>query len=351
MNLVAHRLRNQQLTGPGLKRPRDVVAWMGAMQAQDYAGARWAIGLRVRDVDDRLVEKAFDAGEILRTHMLRPTWHFVAPADIRWMQALTGPRVHVANGFPYRLLEIDAATIAKSRRVLERSLAGGKALTRIELRDAFRAAGLHADGQRLAYIVMHAELEALICSGPRRGKQFTYMLLDERVAPARPKAPDEALAALTERYFTSHGPATVRDFVWWSGLTTRQAREGIALAGTRLVTRAADGLTYWMAPPARNVRPAAGAYLLPNYDEFGIAYKDRGLILDERDARDRRNPAIAGALYPHLLIVNGRLRGTWRRGARGSTVELRVLRRLTTSEAPLVARAIESYTNFLQISG
>jgi Winged helix DNA-binding domain len=351
VNLVAHRLWNQLLTGPGRKRPQEVVAWMGAMQAQDYAGARWAIGLRLRGITDEQVERAFDGGAILRTHMLRPTWHFVTPADIRWIQALAGPRVHVANAFAYRTLQIDSKAIATSRRVLERSLAGGNALTRLEIRDAFRAAGLQAEGQRLAYLVMHAELEAVICSGPRRGKQFTYMLLDERVPRAAALSTEEALAGLTRRYFTSHGPATLRDYVWWSGLTARQAREGIALTGDALVEHQADGLTYWLAPPKREApRRAPAAFLLPNYDEFGIAYKDRGLIIDERDPRDRRNPAMTGAEFAHLLIVNGRLRGSWRRGGVDPAVELRLYRPLARSESPLVRRAIESYTKFLRLS-
>jgi hypothetical protein len=185
---IAHqRLINQHIAAAPFEKPSDVVNWLVAVQAQDYFGAKWALGLRLQDAHDAEIDRAFNAGSILRTHVMRPTWHFVMPTDIRWLLALTAPRVHAVNAHRYRELELDDATLKRSRKVLTKALQGEKQLTRDELRDALQAAKIAADGQRLAYIVMAAELDGLICSGARRGKQFTYALLDERVPPARPE--------------------------------------------------------------------------------------------------------------------------------------------------------------------
>ncbi|MCA1559991.1 MAG: winged helix DNA-binding domain-containing protein [Acidobacteria bacterium] len=276
LNISRRRLRNQKLTGSRFRKPEDVVAWLGAMQAQDYAAAKWAIGLRANAVTEADVERAFNAGTILRTHVLRPTWHFVTPADIRWMLALTAPRVHAVNGYYYRKFELDAGTFARSRAALERALQGGKQLTRPELAFILQRAGIPADGLRLGYLMMHAELDAVICSGRRRGNQSTYALLEERVPFATTLQRDEALAELTRRYFSSHGPATVRDYVWWSGLTAREAKAGLEMVRPVVAQRTIGQRTFWFAgsrpPPPR----ASTTYLLPNYDELLIAYRDRG---------------------------------------------------------------------------
>ncbi len=190
---------------------------MGAMQAQDYPGAKWGIGLRGARLTDAAVEEAFGQGRILRTHLQRPTWHFVAPADIRWMLALTASRVHTANGPCYRRYGLDSTLLARSRQVLERTLAGDRHMTRAELATALRQDGIAAAGMRLAYLMMHAELEGVVCSGARRGKQMTYALLAERAPLATVMPRDQALSALAARYVASHGPATVRDFCWWAG--------------------------------------------------------------------------------------------------------------------------------------
>jgi hypothetical protein len=195
-DLLRHRFANQQLTQATLQQPGEVVAWLGAVQAQDYAGARWALGQRLRDVTDEAIETAFADGSILRTHLLRPTWHFVAPADIRWLLALTAPRVVAALAYNDRALGLDAAVFARSNDVIARALEGGRQLTRPELERALGRAGIATNGQVLAHLLMHAELDGVVCSGPRRGKQFTYVLLEERVPPARCLARDESLAEL-----------------------------------------------------------------------------------------------------------------------------------------------------------
>src|SRR5713226_2242979 len=223
---IAHRrLHNQLITRPMFEKPDDVVKWLGAVQAQDYAGAKWALGLRMQGVTDDVIEQAFADGAIIRTHVMRPTWHFVAPADIRWMLALTAPRI---NAYYNRKLELDDAVFRHSNAVLAKALQGGKQLTRSELASVLQLAGIAADNLlRSTYIIMRAELDGIVCSGARRGKQFTYALLDERVPQTRNLDRDEALAEFARRYFTSHGPATLQDFVWWSGLAAADAKAGL----------------------------------------------------------------------------------------------------------------------------
>ncbi|MBK8031171.1 MAG: winged helix DNA-binding domain-containing protein [Chloroflexi bacterium] len=208
--IALQRLYNQRLVGTPFDKPEAVVAWMGAVQSQEYALAKWALGQRTAAMSDDLVDQAFAAGKILRTHVMRPTWHFVTPFDIRWMLQLTAPRVHALNAYMYRKLELDEALLQRANGVLAEALEGGQQLTREELATALEAANIAAKGMRLGYIMHYAELEAVVCSGPRRGKQFTYMLLDERAPHARTLAPDEALAELVTRFFhrawTRHDP-------------------------------------------------------------------------------------------------------------------------------------------------
>ena len=347
--IVARRLHNQKLAVSELARPADVIAWLGAAQAQDYAAAKWAIGLRARAVTNADVEQAFTDGRILRTHVLRPTWHFVTPGDIRWMLALTGPRVHAGNAFYYRKLGLDRALFARSRRALERALQGGRQLTRAELAAALHRTGIVAKGLRLGYLMMSAELDAMICSGARRDKQFTYALLDERVPPAPKRSRDEALAELTRRYFTSRGPATVRDFAWWSGLTTRDITAGIEMAGSALVQDVIEGRTYWRAGSTQARRRATPTvYLLPNYDEFGIAYKDRDVVPALPAPRSIRDESE----YMHLLVIDGHLVGRWRRTLKTSTVivEAHPFRALTRSETRALEAAVTRHGKFMNLA-
>ena len=299
--MLVTRLRNQRLIDTPLRRPHDVVSWLGAVQAQDFAGAVWGLALRMRDATASTIERAFAEGRLLRTHVLRPTWHFVTPEDIRWMQALTGPRVLALNAHYAKKLEIDGRLSARATGLMERALGGGRHLTRDELAAALGAGRIAAAGQRLAYLVMAAELAAVICSGPRRGKQFTYALVAERAPQARVLPRDEALAELARRYFQSHGPATVHDFAWWSGLTVKDARAGAAAVPAELVLR---------EPPALDLAPDAH-YLLPNYDEYLIAYRDRGAVIDR--TRSRNLGIFTSLEFPHHIVLGGRVAGSWRR--------------------------------------
>jgi hypothetical protein len=347
---IAHqRLRNQRISAAPLETPGEVVAWLAAAQAQDYAGAKWALGLRMPAASDDDIDRAFAEGTILRTHLLRPTWHFVTPADIRWMLALTAPRVHTANAFMYRKLELDSAIFKQSNAALAKALQGGKQFTRDELRNVLQKAGIQVDnGLRLVYLMMHAELEGVICSGPRRGKQFTYALLDERAPHARVLGREQALAELAGRYFVSRGPATVQDFAKWSGLTIADARDGLEAVKTQLQEQMIEGRAYWVSPstpPAKD--PPTVAYLLSIYDEYISSYKDRSAF-GTAQVGDRL-VALGNALS-YIIVLDGQIVGTWKRtlGRDAVVVETNLFRQLTESENEAVALAAQRYADFLE---
>jgi hypothetical protein len=356
-NVIELRLRNQKLSRTALRRPEDVVAWLGAVQSQDYFGAKWGVAQRASGVVEADIDRAFDEGRLLRTHILRPTWHFVPAADLRWMLSLSAPRVHAVSATYYRRLALEPRTLSRVHTTFERALRGGRQLTRQELRTALGRAGIDAATQRLAYIVMHAELEQVITSGPRRGKQFTYMLVDDR-APRGPRL--DANAALTElarRYFTSHGPATVRDFSWWSGLTMRQTRTALEALGTSVEKETIGDLTYWLVPSrSTGRRVQSSIYLLPNYDEYLIAYRDRGNV---QPLMTTANANRTIDIYAHILVADGGFGGTWRCGrlraigtaakrADGEeSVSVVPLHPLTRRHSRDLAKAVERFAAFL----
>ncbi|HYN10950.1 MAG TPA: winged helix DNA-binding domain-containing protein [Vicinamibacterales bacterium] len=345
-HIAASRLRNQKLLRTDTRAPEAVVSWLGAVQAQDYPGARWALGRRATGSTDAGIARACDEGRILRIHILRPTWHFVSPADIRWMLSISGPRVNAINAHYYKKTGLDAPVFARSRRIIEKALGAGTHLTRLELAAALERSGIQAEGQRLAYLMMRGELDGVICSGACRGKQFTYALLDQRAPLTRTPSMkrDEALAALATRYFTSHGPATLPDYVWWSGLMVKDARGGIDAAGGALRQETIDGRVHWLADsgPART-KPSSSLHLLPNYDEYLIAYKDRQSI------RDRRAAPANPLEFPYYLVIDGKLRGTWKRSARAGRVviELRLYRPLAPGERRALDAEAARYAKFV----
>jgi len=334
------RLRNQRITRPGPRSLEKLVAWLGAVQAQEYGPARWGLGLRSpASITDAAVERAVNRGRILRTHILRPTWHFVTPRDIRWMLELTGPRVHSRMATYDRQMGLDGRVMTRAAAVIERALGGHGCLSRRELGTCLQQAGLPAGTRELAHIAMYAELEGLICSGPRRGKQSTYALLADRAPHARRLQRDEALAELAKRYFQSHGPATVRDFVWWSGLTTPDARRGLEMNRARKIS--VDGLTYWtVGREAAASRRKAGVHLLPIYDEYLVAYRDHQVV--------PRAVYTFGSFH-NALMSGGQVAGTWRTiaGPHGAVVDVRALRRLTPTERRGLARDVTRYQRFL----
>ena len=319
LDIARQRLHNQFLSQQIFEKPEEVVQWLGAVQSQDYGAAKWALGLRLQNATDDVIEQAFADGTILRTHVMRPTWHFVTPADIHWMLALTAPRVLATMAYYDRVLELDSATFMKSNAVLARALQGGKQLTRAELASEFQQVGIACDNlQRLGHIIMHAELDGIICSGARRGKQFTYALLDERAPQTRTLDHDEALAEFTRRYFTGHGPATLQDFVWWSGLTMADAKTGLEMVSSQLVHDVVENQTYWFSPsmsPTYDLPQTL--YLLPNFDEYTVGYSDRSAVIDESDLTKFER---WGNVLNNTIVLDGRVIGTWKRVLKKNSV-------------------------------
>jgi hypothetical protein len=324
-----------------------VVAWMGAVQAQDYPAAKWALGLRAPALTDRDVEDAFSRGRILRTHVLRPTWHFVTPADIRWMLALTGPRIRAMSAPNRRKLGVDDGLVARSRRVMERALRG-RQLTRAQIGTALRRAGITVDPMALAHVMMDAELHGVVCSGARAGRHFTYALLEERAPRATPLTREQSLAELARRYFTSHGPATIRDYAWWSGLTAGDARRGIEILGSGLHPKLLGGDTYWSARERAAVPVARGAHLLPVYDEYLVAYRDRETVVGP--VRVPSAGPRGSDVFANAVIVDGRLAGSWTkpRGREGIRVDVVPYRRMTPGDHRAISAAAARYGRFLE---
>jgi hypothetical protein len=349
-DLAFRRLQNQRLTGEPLPSAVEVVRWLGAVQSQDYGGAKWALGQRTSGATEAELDRLFDEGAILRTHVLRPTWHFVLPEDIRWLLELTGPRVSRGLAGRHRQLEIDEGVIARASTAFTAALEGGHHRTRPELGEVLRAAGISPEGQRLPHLLSAAELSGLIASGPRRGKQFTYALMEERAPKARALDATEALAELTRRYFRSHGPAQVQDFVWWSGLRVADARTGIALAGAALDHQVLEGKEYWSdaARAGEGCQAAQVGHLLPNFDEYTVGYRDRAALHPERPF-DAAFFSVA-TILSNVVTVGGRVRGVWRRKLEqgGVQVEVRLPDRLEPAEAAVIEEAGQELGRFLE---
>jgi hypothetical protein len=347
-DLLARRLAAQRLAGSPARSVDEAVGHLLAVQAQDWPAARWALGLRVAGLLGSDVDLRFDEGAVLRTHVMRPTWHLVPAADIGWLLALTAPKVRASCAGRYRRLGIDEATIAAARRVFEKELSGHRHRTRPELGDALVAAGIPTDGQRLPHLLMAAELDSVLCSGPLRGRQFTYALLEERAPQRRHLDRDEALGEIARRYFTGHGPARIQDLTWWSGLTVADARRAIAIAGGALRQHDIDGTAHWSAAETFPVPDIDGCvHLLPNFDEYTVGYRDREALLDARRPVDLTRFSF-GSVISNVLTVGGVVRGTWRRIARNDRIELDlgVSGTLSARERRGVEAAAAAYSRF-----
>ena len=342
----------------GLSRPADTdpvatVHRLGAVQSQDYGPATWSLGQRIPGLRAADADRCFDSGELIRTHVLRPTWHFVAPRDLRWLLALTAPRVHQLNAYYYRQVGLDTEVLAASRAAIERVLADGEPRTRKQVLEGLAAAGVPVAGMAGTYALMHAELEGVVCSGPRIGRHHSYVLLDARVPPAPPAEaalaadPDAALTELVHRFFASHGPATVQDLRAWASLTVADVRRGLEAAGDRLASAVVGGRTLWFEPPADPFRaPSPAVHLLQAYDEYLVGHADsRDLILPagEYDLWGLRRR------FNGVVVLDGRVAGDWRRRVtRGRVVvEVHPLRPFEGASADALQAAADAHGRFL----
>jgi hypothetical protein len=348
-SIVHHRLYQQRLAGERPERPEQVVAWFGAMQGQEYVAAKWAIGLRCDDVTQSTIERAVAEGAIVRTWLMRGTLHLTAAADTRWLLGLLGPRVTARTAGRRRTLHIDDATLARSRELIIAALEGGRQLRRAEIRQILEDAGVPMDALRLYHVLQWTVLSGLICFGPMDDKQETLVLLDEWIPDGRVMERDEALAELARRYIRSHGPATSRDFAWWSGLTLTDARAGLAQGGPEIDEDTIDGVRYWV--PADGVKrevPSPFAHLLPAFDEYYLGYQARDLVLSAE--YDSRRVSDNGAFWP-IIVIDGQVVGRWKQMIKKGKVILTLepFRPLTEAEASAVAAAADRYSQYLEL--
>jgi len=351
MDIPCQRLLSQRLTGARLAHPAEVVRWMGAMQAQDYAQALWAVGLRTNGASLADVERAIDERKIVWTWPLRGTLHFAPAEDVRWMRRLSAPRTLAAGNRRLVQLGLDDGTIEECGRLFQQALAGGKRLTRQAMMALLTDAGINPQGQRGYHILWHLSQTGLICLGPLAGKQQTFVLLDEWVPAAHEIAREEALAELAGRYFASHGPATLPDLARWAGLTLTDARAGLDATRSRLTSATVGGNEYWMsAELAVGVAcEAPSVLLLPGFDEYLLGYKDRDAVLAAEHA-EKVVPGKNGIFLP-TVVVAGQVVGTWKRTVKRNAVEIAVtpFSRIELARERII-EAAERYAAFTGLS-
>ncbi|HEX6399012.1 MAG TPA: winged helix DNA-binding domain-containing protein [Actinomycetota bacterium] len=319
------RIGNSRLSGDPFATPAEAVGWHLAMQSQDYAPASWSVGQRSRGLTAADVDAALAEGSIVRTHVLRPTWHFVAAEDVRWLLALSGPRVLRAHAGRFAQLGLDGRSLSRGERVVVRALSEHGRLTRRQLGEALDRAGFDRSDQRMAWLLSHCELRAVIGSGGLDGKQQTYALLDGRVPDRRPRDREEALVELTRRYLRSHGPASVRDLSWWSGMTMGDLRTALADLGDAVRSEPVDGVTLWWSADAPG-RPRAPRrpHLLQTYDELVVGYTETRFLGDPN--RERARAAWGDRTLPSGgLLVGDRIAGHWRRSSERERIRIEVI--------------------------
>jgi Winged helix DNA-binding domain len=341
-DLTLLRLIAQRVAGPGLPTPRDVVDRLTAVQAQDHPGALTSVALRTRSRRRAAVEAALAEGRIVRSWPMRGTLHLVVAEDLRWLLDLTAVRVRPTLAARHRQLGIDTDDLHRARDVAETALAGGRELSRAGLLECWSEAGLDVTGQRGYHFIVQLAHDGVLCLGPIRDGDQRFVLLSEWVPAPRVLERDEALGELARRFFHGHGPATLKDLVRWTKLTSTDAKAGIAVAAADLEELEVDGVRHWMDPatPARLARhraAARGVFLLPGFDEYMLGYGDRTAALPAEFA-DRIVPGGNG-MFLSTVVVDGQVVGTWRRAARTRELELSPFGELTAAELAAVREA------------
>jgi hypothetical protein len=317
-DVLRRRLATQRVQDAGLPSAAEVVRLLGCVQSQEYAHALWSLGMRTNGLSAAEVQAEFDRGDFLRTHILRPTWHFVDAEDIRWILEVTAPRVQKQNQTIYRQHGLDPATLDHGLVVIAEELRGGRYRTRAELGQALADRRLPSRGIQLAYIVMNAELQGVICSGPMRGAQQTYALLDER-APRSGNATRDA-AELARRFFMGHGPASIQDLARWSSLTLSQCRDALDGVQDRLDCATVEGVELWFDPDAAPIDGLSGALLLPLYDELTLSYP----VINFPQASG--HPHTPGEdLFVGCVIITETNVGIWRRIVKGRKMIMEIV--------------------------
>ena len=323
------------------------------MQAQDYASALWAVGLRSPGSTRATIEQAVADRLIVRTWPMRGTLHFIAPTEVRWMLALLGPRVIAKSASQKRILGLDdnGVTIGRSADALTRALTGNQQLKRAELMAVLEQAGIATTGQRGYHLLWHAALAGLICLGPMQDKQQTFVLLDEWLPPSKPLTREESLARLTRQYYTGHGPATQQDLMWWAGLTATDVKLGLELVKSELSKETIQGQTHWLGSDAVPLpKRDASVQLLPGFDEYLLGYRDRGTIL----APEHTSQVCPGGngIFAPMIVVDGQIVGTWKRTVKKTTatIELLPFTTLTATTRAALQKVADRFGTFWSLT-
>jgi hypothetical protein len=347
-DLAVLRISNQHLAGTKFKTARELVGWMGAMQAQDYDMARWAIGCRLVHSTDKLIQKAIDKGEIIRTHLLRPTWHFVSSEDIYWMLELTAPRIRSSLQSITKSLELTDSIFKKSNAIIQRALTEDTAIPREELVARLQAAKINTDSYRSMHLLLHAELTGLICSGPSKGGRRTHALLEQRVQRPKAMSRDDALKKLALKYFSSHGPATAQDFMWWSGLSALDVRNALEMIQAHFISETIGKEVYWFKNSSFPMKDdKRSIYLLPAFDEFIISYRSRGVSL--LAAHSPRAISSNGIFRP-TIVLDGQVIGLWKKTRKKEVVliETELFKPLNQKVYSQIEQAVELLSQFTE---
>jgi hypothetical protein len=319
-NISVLRTLNQQITNPKFKSAKEIAGWMGALQAQDYSMSKWAFGIRLQNSTEIAINREINSGNIIRSHLLRPTWHFVSSDDIYWILELTATQIKAVVKFRDKQLGLTENIFHQCNIIIEKALRDFNHKTREELISELLKANIEVDNNRASHILLHAEIEGIICSGKQKGSKPTYAILEEWVPKHRKTYREEALKELARRYFTSRGPATVRDFTWWSGLSSTDSKLAIELNRPQLISEIIGNQTYWFIDSGNTQIPDLNEiYLLPAYDEFIISYRDRKTSLSLTD--HEKVVSDNGIFYPTILI-RGQVIGTWKRVIKNNFIVL-----------------------------
>ena len=349
-----HRLDKHHihLGHPGMetkfKTPHELVAWMGAMQSQDYAGAKWSIGLRVPGSTDASIEQALTDRRIVRTWAMRGTLHIVAAKDVRWLLKLLGARVLASVAGRHRELELDDKTFARCDDLIAKALHNGQPLNRTALIAMLKAHHISTAGQRPAHILQHAALRGLICQTTAPRNTPIYIPIDDAIPKGMVMQHEEAVAELVKRYFSSHGPATLQDFVWWSGLKISDVRAGLNANHSHLVEDTFEGKTFWRSNTEVKPPHAPSLHLLPGFDEYLLGYQNREMVIP---AEHVRLWTAGNGMFTPLLVIDGRLAGNWKRTLSKGKVALTIqtLHSLSKAENIALHVAAEHFGKFLAL--
>ena len=341
------RLLNQQIGAVRFAKPGDVVQWMGAIQAQDYRAGLWAVGLRTRKANEQSVEQAIAQKKIVRTWPMRGTLHFVVPSVVRWMLKYLTPRIVSRASFRFKQLRLDVDTFARCRKIIADTLRQKKSMTRESIYALLERNKISCAGQRGIHILWRLAQEGLICFGAHEGKHPTFVLLDEWIGETKLPPREEAIASLAKQFVASHGPVSLKDFSWWSGLTMTEARSALEDVKDSFASELVNGQTYWFAANTK-LAPAAdrNAFLLPAFDEFLVGYKDRSAAIDSRHAR---KALPGGGILNPTVVVDNQIVGTWRRtiAKENIVIEITHFRTLTKDDEQDIGAAAGRYGKFL----